>query len=75
MDHTTRDPIILLGFALDAGDFALAGALIRTFSRSRSLSLRAMRELAGLGRGAERSALAARAFAALVVLLGLDAED
>jgi hypothetical protein len=74
MDHIARDPLMLLGFALESGDRALADALIRAFARSRSLSLRAMRELAGLNCLSDRSTLAARTFSALVMLLGLDAE-
>lgn len=43
------DPVPLLRFALSSGDRRLAETLIARFADSRTLSRRAMRELAGLG--------------------------
>jgi hypothetical protein len=61
-----RDPVPLLRFALASGDHALAETLIRSFAQSRTLSARAMRELAALDTGSER------AYRSLVQLLGIE---
>ena len=60
------DPLPLLRAALDCGDRALAEALIERFAASRTLSRRAMRDLAGL-----EPAAPARTYEALVLMLGL----
>ena len=75
MEHLNRDPVPLLHFALATSDTALADVLIRRFARSRTLSLRALRDLAGLGGGSTAVSVARRTFDALVVLLRLDGGD
>ena len=62
------DPLPILRFALAQGDRALAELLIEHFADSRTLSWRAMRELAGL----EPARSDTRSVRALSVLLGLD---
>lgn len=75
MYPSSHDPVTLLRFAIESGDLALTEALIARFARSRSLSARAMREMAGARAREPSEALANRTFAALSLLLGLDNGD
>jgi hypothetical protein len=68
-----RDPIMLLRFALGAGDIRLADLILRLLRGDAVLAGRADVELRALPRSrARRSGLAARTLHATAVALGLD---
>ncbi|MGI8554825.1 MAG: hypothetical protein ACR2LT_00490 [Pyrinomonadaceae bacterium] len=75
MEHTSRDPVTLLRFAIDSGDRALVTALVARFSLSQSLSRRAMRDLAQARARSPSEVVTSRTLVALVLLLGLDNGD